>query len=385
LDHSSSSTPDEFAKMAEFAENLELIMAGDGPRVPNQGELLNLQNLGRSYYAKVAIAEGESVTRDKIVLHSPRTGLGQEDIGPLLGKAAVRQVGKDKVIDRSVFERPQPVDEATLAWARTAKLSLPVRFHDMDDLARRLPTGHFEFHLTFGDVAGDIDAAKFDRTNHYSVHLPDYVSSTLLMDPFSPRADQREASDFVLNRTVEFAKALQDRTGRDCLIVGSFSNVHGSLEMFFNQHAELLSTHAKSGVTILPQWLPPIAWYFGGAARLKAMNNLADIDLIKRHQMPICMDVCHLCMGDKVFDFVAADVVKDLAPLIRHVHIADALGHDGEGLPFGEGDPGNMDAIAAAMTLDGIKVIEVWQGHLNGGDGFARALIDLKERFDGRQ
>lgn len=35
LDHSSSSTPGEFLKLARFAENMPLITAGAGPRVPN--------------------------------------------------------------------------------------------------------------------------------------------------------------------------------------------------------------------------------------------------------------------------------------------------------------------------------------------------------------
>ena len=157
-----------------------------------------------------------------------------------------------------------------------------------------------------------------------------------------------------------------------------------NLEDFYSQHAALLADYKAQGVVILPQWLPPVAWYFGGAVRLHAMNNAADINHIKKLDLPICMDVCHLCMGDKVFDFKAADVVRDLAPQTYHVHLADAGGYDGEGLPFGEGDPENMDAIRAAWTLDCVKVIEVWQGHLHGGAGFAKALLDLKELFDDR-
>ena len=84
LDHSSSSTPDEFERLSLFAENMELQLAGDGPRIPNQGELLNLQNLGRSFYASMGIAEGQAVTADKLGLRTPRTGLGQEEIGDLL-------------------------------------------------------------------------------------------------------------------------------------------------------------------------------------------------------------------------------------------------------------------------------------------------------------
>jgi len=111
------------------------------------------------------------------------------------------------------------------------------------------------------------------------------------------------------------------------------------------------------------------------------MNNIADIAHIKALKLPICMDICHLCMGDKVFDFVAADVVRELAPYTGHIHIADATGYDGEGVGFGEGDPQNRGAIKAAMDMDCVKVIEVWQGHLHGGAGFAKAIVALKELF----
>ena len=52
LDHSSSSTPNHFKKMANFANAMPIMLAGNSPRSANQGELLNRQNLGRSYYAK---------------------------------------------------------------------------------------------------------------------------------------------------------------------------------------------------------------------------------------------------------------------------------------------------------------------------------------------
>lgn len=383
LDHSSSSTPDEFAKLVQFADNLALILAGDGPRNPNQGELLNLQNLGRSYYAAADIAAGEPVSADKLILRAPRTGLGREETIKLLNKPAVHAVKAGAVIDRAVFEKTPVLPSKALDFALKKKLSLPVRFHDLARMEALAPLGCYEFHLSFGDVAAPIDLAPINPRNRYSVHLPDYISPTQLMDPFSPDAGQRAESRKVLERTADFAKALQERTGSETVIVGSFSVVHDGLPGFFTSYAELLGGYRAKGVTILPQWLPPVAWYFGGAVRLQAMNNLADIAEIKRHQLPICMDTCHLCMGDKVFDFKAADVVKDLAPLTRHVHIADALGFDGEGVAFGEGDPENRAAIAAALALDCVKVIEVWQGHLHGGAGFVRALTALEDLFHG--
>ena len=385
LDHTSSSNPDEFKRLAIFMKNIGLQLAGDGPRIPNQGELLNLQNLGKSFYASNEISKNQPVTMDKLQLRTPRTGLGQEEVDKYLGQPAVRHVKAGEVIDRSVFEQFAHPTNEVLSFAIDNKVSIPVRFHDLAAMKEKFPIGRYEFHLSFGDICSLIDTSSLDHTDRYSIHLPDYVSSTLLLDPFSPDKEQKSQSISIIDRTADFADKLQQLTSCEVPIVGSFSMLHTNLDDFYSQHTELLEKYQGRGVLILPQWLPPVAWYFGGAVRLNAMNNVADIAHIKAENLPICMDICHLCMGDKVFDFTAADVVENLAPQIRHVHIADARGYDGEGLPFGRGDLENMDAIRAVMSLDCVKVIEVWQGHLHGGSGFAKALLDLKELFDGHK
>lgn len=384
LDHSTSSTPNEFARLADFAENFDLIMAGDGPRYPNQGEMLNLQNLGRSFYATKDIEVGEAILAEQCVARAPRTGIGRHEMAQYLGRSAVRPVRKGEVINRSVFEISKALDDNVLAFARSRGVSLPVRLHDQSDMQKKFPIGRYEFHLSFGEVQSIIDVTRYDKASRYSIHLPDYVSSTLLMDPFSEDESQRAASMEILDRTVGFAAALQERTGVDVPIVGSFSVVHGSRKEFFEVHAQLLWTYRRRGVSVLPQWLPPIAWYFGGSARLNAMNSGQDVELIEQYQLPICMDICHLCMGECTGDFVAVDVLRRLQPHIRHLHIADAMGIDGEGMLFGDGDTKNMAVLQEAMRLDQDKVVEVWQGHLDGGAGFAKSLVRLWELFDGK-
>jgi N-acetylneuraminate synthase len=249
-------------------------------------------------------------------------------------------------------------------------------------MQKKFPIGRYEFHLSFGEVLSAIDVKRYDSTARYSIHLPDYVSSTLLMDPFSEDETQRAASADILERTVALAAALQERTGADVPVVGSFSVVHGSRKEFFEAHAQLLWKYRRQGVSVLPQWLPPIAWYFGGSVRLHAMNSREDAELIEHYQLPICMDICHLCMGECTSDFVAVDVLRRLRPHIRHLHIADAMGIDGEGMLFGDGDPKNMATLREAMRFDQDKVVEVWQGHLDGGAGFAKSLMRLRELFD---
>lgn len=384
LDHSTSSTPDEFKRMALFAEHMQLLMSGNGPRVPNQGEMLNLQNLGRSYYANAPIAEGEIVTLDKLSFRSPRVGLGRSEMQAYIGKTAIRSVKVGAVVSRSAFEATSDVPDSAIDFARSKKIGIPVRLHDLAGIERKFPVGSYEFHLSFGEVLSGLSANTYNHGNNYSIHLPDYINSTQLMDPFSPDQNQAKDSLNILQRTVNFAKALQELTGNPVPIVGSFSVVHESLSQFYEQHAALLSGYREEGISIMPQWLPPIAWYFGGSVKLNAMNQLQDVSFIQEHQLPICMDVCHLCMGDSLFDFNATRVIETLLPHIGHVHIADAEGIDGEGLHFGEGDPKNMAAIEAVMKLDCMKVIEVWQGHLDDGAGFAKALTRLAELFDAK-
>ena len=385
LDHTTSSTPDEFSRMALFADNLPLLLAGNGARIPNQGEMLNLQNLGRSYYAQKNIFAGEKVTSDKLIFRSPRVGLGKTEMNYFIGNKAVHDLSAGDVISHSVFVRGEILKEESIEFAREHKVAIPVRSHDFASMEQKFPVGAFEFHLSYGEVLSKLDAGQYSADNLYSIHLPDYINATQLMDPFSPEEKQAQASLNILQRTIDFADALQQRTGREVPVVGSFSVVHENLKEFYEQHAAMLANFREQGVSVLPQWLPPIAWYFGGSVKLEAINQQRDVDYILQHKLPICMDVCHLCMGDSVFDFNAVNMVDSLLSLIQHVHIADAEGIDGEGLHFGEGDPKNMAAIAAVMKINCMKVIEVWQGHLDDGAGFVKALNKLPELFYGQK
>ena len=384
LDHSTSSTPDEFKRMTMFAEHMPLLMSGNGPRVPNQGEMLNLQNLGRSYYAKSSIEAGETVTLEKLSFRSPRVGLGRNELQQYLGKPATRSIKAGAVLSRSIFQGTPKVSEAALDFARRKKIGIPVRLHDLASIEQKFPVGNYEFHLSFGEVLSGLHADGYDRGNNYSIHLPDYINSTQLMDLFSPNTEQAKDSLNILQRTIDFAQALQDHTGKHVPIVGSFSVVHRDLDEFYEKHAALLTGYHQQGISVMPQWLPPIAWYFGGSVKLNAMNRKQDVDFIQRHKLPICMDVCHLCMGDSLFHFDAKSMIETLLPYIEHIHIADAKGIDGEGLHFGEGDPKNLSALRAVMSIDCMKVIEVWQGHLDDGAGFAKALNKLPELFNGQ-
>ena len=184
LDHSSSSTPDEFARLVAFAKDFDLLLSGDHPRQPNQGELLNRQNLGRSFFAAKELPEGHALEMEDLVYRSPNVGLNRLDIDQFIGKPLLHNIAKGSSVLRSTFRENEKLPQHIIDFARCHGLSLPVRLHDLDYMQSQFPIGAFEFHLSYKEVLSDIDISRFDSTNRYSVHLPDYINSTQLMDPF---------------------------------------------------------------------------------------------------------------------------------------------------------------------------------------------------------
>ena len=53
---------------------------GGHPRVANQGERMNLQNLGRSYHIIKPIQAGSVLLDDAVSYRSPATGIGKDQI-----------------------------------------------------------------------------------------------------------------------------------------------------------------------------------------------------------------------------------------------------------------------------------------------------------------
>ena len=78
-----------------------------------------------------------------------------------------------------------------------------------------------------------------------------------------------------------------------------------------------------------------------------------------------------------------ADATDLLAPHTEHLHLVDATGVDGEGVQVGDGE---IDWAVLAKQLDamapGVSFIpEIWQGHVNDGEGFWIALERLEQWF----
>ena len=107
----------------------------------------------------------------------------------------------------------------------------------------------------------------------------------------------------------------------------------------------------------------------------KKLLKIADT-VLKNNNLNICLDLCHLGMSVNSNSGSFISWYDELIPFSRHLHLADYKGEDGEGLQIGEGEITNFEKI---FQNENVKVLEIWQGHLNSGYAFKEALFRLYE------
>ena len=379
LDDSSSSEIADFYKLTRFSSAMESIL-GVKNKVLNQGEILNMQNLGTGLYSNKDILKGSSVTLSDFQIKAPRVGLS---VGDFLSKYSNRKVTidivKGQALEKRSFKIVKKFDKAKLfKFAKLNQIGIPVRLHDFASFKDIVNTGTYEFHLSYqecnhGDLANAL--SLIEGSDNISIHLPDYIPGNHILDPVSHSSAIKRESRRLISKVTNFAESIRQKTGKEVPIVGSFSQTNDKPKrIILDELFSFLDSGNLSEFKILPQWLPVYAWYFGGAVKLSLFNSLEDIEYIVQNKRSICLDICHLGLSANYAGVDWRDWYQMLVPFNKHTHLADSVGIDGEGLPLGDGDIGDFDQF---LLEDGLKIIEVWQGHFNQGEGFLTALDTL--------
>lgn len=377
LDHSTSSTPDEFNELVIYAKYADAMLDGDGPRVANQGERLNLQNLGRSFHIVKPIKAGSVLLDDAISYHSPATGIDMSQIKQFLGKKLLRDGSVGQPLTESLFAITPELTADQIEFLNEKKVSLPARFHDLAKLRKAFPIQNFEMHLSFTELSSQIDESLFRANECYSIHLPDYISSTELINPFSKNHSIRERSIKIFENTLALATYLYKLTGVKVTLVASLSVVDDGIENFYKNCNALTKKYSDTGVELSYQTLPPFAWYFGGSVPLNTYCAPVDWAYIVEMEIPITLDLSHLIMSCNYYHADLMSATNQLLPMAKHIHLSLADGVDGEGVGFFELSSQNKELIQQILSIPKVKVIEVWQGHLNEFAGFRDSITQL--------
>lgn len=378
LDHSSSSTVEELCRIINILRKLPKALEGEGLREINRGELINRQNLGKSYHAKKLIPKGSKLNMDMLSYKSPNTGISKDELINLVGKVIERDCHIDEPLTKSHFEKEQKLDLQTIKKLDFYKVSLPTRLHDFYMLNEKFSLSNYELHLSFSEIDQLNNFSIDDKTKNFSLHLPDYQNSVSLFDPFDLKENN---SQHILESIFTFTRKYFRKRNQRVTVVGSFAVYANSKDQFYIKCRELQDKFDENFAELCFQWLPPYAWYFGGSFKVQTFHNSTELNFILDNKLNICMDLSHLFLGANYFGFKSKDIISVLAPLIRHYHVANASGFDGEGMQIDQGDKQNTALILATLSEPQVKVIEVWQGHLNRFKGFFEAIKILDNKL----
>lgn len=383
LDHSTSSTPEEFAKISKFMDDFEKIILGNAPRELNQGELINLQNLSKSYFANIDVPAGQKIDLRKFEYRHPRIGLSTNEITGYLDRIMLQPCKTGDPLTAAHFRPRKRLESDIFAICNKLEISLPIRFHDYKAIQDNFALNNFELHLSANDVNKLKDFQILSPHHKFSIHLPDYQSSMKLFNPFSVDVEDRAHARSILDSVISFGLNLTKTQTQPIVIVASMTQLQLSKSEFYEECRQLQDEMSSYGLILAYQWMPPFAWYFGGSEKIEVFNTIEDLVFIKELNLAICLDTSHLLMSSKYYRYDPTYVLKKLESQIVHFHISDAKGFDGEGIQIGEGDEMNLEFLRNILNYPNRKVVEVWQGHLNLFEGFYDALEIITELSNG--
>lgn len=388
-DHKVSLLPGEFAAMVGAIREVEQSLGIGGERKPSQGEIINRNTLAKSLVATRVIEPGETITDDALMARSPGRGLQPNNRPKLVGRKAKRRFAPG-----DFFFPSDLADDAQVA--RTYRFrrpwGIPVRYHDYKAILAKSNPDLLEFHLSCKDL--ELDFSQYLDQVHPDVtlivHAPELFANDHLLDLCSFDDDYRDRSIRDMQRVIELTRSLRRHfpvTERPLIItnVGGFSTDRRLSGGEVNRKVQLLADSLvrldRQGVEVIPQTMPPYPWHFGG----QSLHNLfveapQIVELCRKLDVRVCFDLSHSKLACNQLKQSFKEFVDLVGPHTAHLHIADALGVDGEGLQIGEGD---MDFVALGEDLDrtcpnASFIPEIWQGHNNQGEGFWLALARLE-------
>ena len=211
----------------------------------------------------------------------------------------------------------------------------------------------------------------------FSYHLPDYLNNYQLFDPISKDETIKKQSLKNLSKVINLSDNLSDHKQ---IYVSSLSqnSYKDKEEYYYKLKLFIDKISSNHNILFLPQWLPKKAWYFGGSYDINLFSSFEDIKYLQEFGINICLDTAHLIMAANSAGEEWQLWFEKLKPLSAHLHLSDSYGTDGEGVEFGDGELGDPSRI---LAMKKVKVLEVWQGHLDNFAGFKKAVRDLRNKY----
>ena len=388
-DHKVSLLPDEFAAMVQQIREVEESLGTSAERVVSTGEAMNRINLAKSLVAARPLEIGAVISESDVAVKSPGRGLQPNALPQLVGRTVRRAMAEGDFFFEGDLKETVPTGRQ---FQFNRPWGLPVRYHDVEALTKDCTPDFLEFHFSYKDLEIDVDSVfSQPLTMGFTTHLPDLFAGDFLVDLASQDQEHWERSIAEVQRTIDITRQLtrwfpSEQEPIMVVTMGGFTtDRHISPEERtpkYERIAEALKRLDSSGVRIAAQTLPPFPWLMGGQQYHNLFLDPRDTaEFARSTGTDLCLDISHTKLAATFLNIPFSETVELLAPHTIHLHLVDATGVDGEGVQVGEGD---VDWPALAEQLDRLVpgapfIPEIWQGHINNGEGFWTALDRLEQ------
>jgi N-acetylneuraminate synthase len=382
-DHAMSLEPTGLKKLVRDVRHIEESM-GSGVRVMSRGEYMNRRVLGKSVVSTRAIRAGERITGDLLAVKSPAHGLSPQRLSELIGRPSPRDVAEGTYFFESDLDGGP---RASRQFDSPHRWGLIVRYHDVAQILGGSRPRALEFHFSSHDLAREVELPVM-RDTELVVHAPELYGDQLL-DLCASDAAARKRSIANAQSAIDVGRRLKrffpDPAGPVKVVVHTGGMTYArpaderAKDRMYAIMAEALRALDTTDVELLLENLPPIPWYKGGQW---CSNVFTDADRIRgfceSEGYRICYDTSHAQLFCNAVGQSQASYLAELAPLIRHLHVSDGSGTDGEGLQIGDGDVDFAGLAPTLLATGATFTPEIWMGHKEDGEGFWVALHRLR-------
>ena len=383
-DHKASMLPDEWKEMVYQIRMLEKAMGSS--KDINQAEIQNKEAFAKSAVPIRDLPIGHVLIKADLVYKSPGKGIFPHEIHNFIGKVLKKPIKQDHYINKTDFE-----DTISIAdWEEfsfSKKWGAKCRFHAYDDY-KVLNSPSIEFHCSQTDL--DIDFKPEISDSELIIHAPEIFDRQLVDICSEDEYIVKESLNILqrsIDKTLEISKYFPKAKPKLVMHLGG---------MYLNKRelsdTSILTKRAIQNfkklnydsnlIDILPENLPPRPWYLGGEWFQHGFMLTKDmIEFCNYFDLGITYDICHASLYCNEFGIDLADYTREIMPLVKHIHISDAYGNNGEGVQIGEGSIDFDKVLKEVEPYEFTWMPEIWSGHLHQGSGTYKCMQILNKKY----
>lgn len=380
-DHAASLEVAGLKKLVRDIRNIETAL-GSSYKWVSRGEVVNREVLGKSLVTAKDIKSGEIIERSAVTVRSPAKGISPQRLYDLVDRRSIRDIPAGTYFSEDDFGAEYLADRKVRTQT---KWGFPVRFSDIDSLYHD-DIHFYEFHLSDGDLEGDLKLNKYDSC--VALHVPEYWKDDVI-DLCSNNPRVREMSIEVVARSLKIARGLHKHfpkmKGKPIPVIvhpGGMSldmRIGDSRQLYKNLRAAIQALDLD-GVNLLLENMPPLPWYFGGQWCHNVFLDADEIvEFVQDLGLEICFDLSHAVLTSNWAGIRFDEYTNKLLRVAGHIHISDGAGLDGEGLQIGEGEIDFKQILLLCIQKNLPILLEIWLGHKFKGEGFWIALKSLED------